>query len=223
MWVCTSSTEIGGGSGSEDNGVAHLYAVSDNGATVDEISAVSMEGTYGAGSLSCLSNPSSGGDVFWLRAHACQEYPFRTNSAFQFRARVGFGAVPLVKPRNNRPVVYVPESRNTVMDLTANQTRTFAHRRVPGGTFTLFILNLGVKVLTGTANTVRLQVWNVTTNTEVHAHSLSSTNWRHDNSSTQEFAYKYPLTASHQLEFRLIETGGNPATASAFIEFGFGI
>jgi hypothetical protein len=223
MWVCSSSSEIGGGP-NPDPGVAHLYAVSNNGATVDEVAAVSMEGTYGAGSLSPLAGPS-GGDTFWLRAHAYQEFPFRTNSAFQFRARIGFGTVPFIKPRNNRPAVYVPEPRNTVMDLSASQARTFAHTRVPEATKTLFILNMGVKVLTGAANTVKLQVYNVTTATVVHELSGAYQNWRHGYTATQENAYKYLLTTGDQIEFRVVEAGATPAaaTASAFIEFGFGI
>jgi hypothetical protein len=223
MWVCSSSSEIGGGDGSEDNGVSHLYAVSNNGGTVDEIAAVSMEGTYGAGSLSCLSNPGSGGDVFWMRAHAYQEYPFRTSSAFQFRARVGYGAVPLIKPRNIRPVVQVPESRNWEGALSASQIKKFAHTRTPGQVRTLIILNMGVKVITGAPNSVKLQVWNATTGNLIHELSGAHQNWRMSYSASQEYAYKYPLGAYDQVEFQLVETGGaSVSSVSAFIEFGFG-
>jgi hypothetical protein len=221
MWVCSSSSEVGGSLPVEDKGVAHLYAVGNNGATVDEVAAVSMEGIYGAGSLSCLSSTGSGGDVFWLRAHAYQEFPYKTASAFQFRAKIGYGAVPLVKPRNNRPAVYVSQTRDTVMDLTASQTRTFGHTRVPY-TKNLYILDMGVKTITGTANSVTLQVYNVTTSTVVHTLTASTQSWRHGFSATQEYAYKYLLATSDQIEFRVVETLGAPATVSAYIVFGFG-
>lgn len=218
VWICSSSSEIGGGP-NPDSGVSHLYLISDNGASVDDLSSFAMEGIYGAGSMSPLAGPS-GGDTFWLRAHAYQEFPYKTNSAFQIRARIGYGAIPYKKPRNNRPAVYVPESRNIRTDLTASQTLTFAHTRVPA-TANLIILNMGVKVLTGTANSVTLQVYNVTTSTVVHTLAGTTSNWRHDFNSTQEYAYKYPLAVSNQLEFRLVETGGAPVTVSAFIEFGY--
>ncbi|WP_147294399.1 hypothetical protein [Arthrobacter sp. RT-1] len=223
MWVCSSSSEIGGGDGSEDSGVSHLYAVSDNGGTVDEIAAVSMEGTYGAGSLSCLSSPGSGGDVFWMRAHAYQEYPFRTNSAFQFRARVGYGAVPLIKPRNSRPIVQVPESRNWEGSLNALQVKKFAHTATPPEVRTLIILNMGVKVLAGKANSVKLQVWNATTGSLIHELSGAHQNWRMSYSASQEYAYKYILGANDQVEFQVVETSGaSVGSVCAFIEFGYG-
>ena len=222
IWLCSASSEIGGGPDS-DPGVAHLYAVSDNGATVDEVAAVSMEGLYGAGSLSCLAGPS-GGDTFWLRAHAYQQFPFRKSSAFQLRGRIAFGASPLIKPTNNRHPVYKPESRNWAGTLAAGQTLTFGHSKVPVGTRTLYILNMGVRVNTGTPSTVKLQVWNLSTGTLVHELGAAYADWRTDSiGDTSDYTHKYTIAANNIIEFRLVETGGGTPTVTGFIEFGYGV
>jgi hypothetical protein len=222
VWVCCASSEYSGSFSNADPDVAHLYAVSDNGANVDEVAAVSMDGVYGAGSLSALPGPS-GGNVFWLRAHGHIIPPYNTQSGFQFRARIGHGAVPLLKPVNDRPLEYVRESRNWVGDLTASQTKVFAHTRV-GRARRLRILEMGVKVITGTANTVKLQVYNLTTASVIHELAGSYQSWRWGYlADTAEFAYEYLLAENTQIEFRVVETGGAPATASAHITFGFNV
>ena len=159
-----------------------------------------------------------------MRAHAYQQFPFRKSSAFQFRGRIAFGASPLIKPTNNRHPVYKTESRNWAGTLTAGQTLTFGHSKAPTGTRTLYILNMGVRVNTGAARTVKLQVWNLTAGTLVHELGAAYADWRTESiGDTSEYAYKYTIEVYNIVEFRVIETGGGTPTATAFIEFGYGV
>ncbi|RDV08675.1 hypothetical protein DXK94_17480 [Arthrobacter sp. RT-1] len=117
----------------------------------------------------------------------------------------------------------MPESRNWEGSLNALQVKKFAHTATPPEVRTLIILNMGVKVLAGKANSVKLQVWNATTGSLIHELSGAHQNWRMSYSASQEYAYKYILGANDQVEFQVVETSGaSVGSVCAFIEFGYG-
>lgn len=217
-WVCSTATEP---LPTNDDLASHLYAVTDNGAQVDEVGAVAMDGnTLGYASLSGLGGGNGGGDSFWLRAHNYQVFPNVTYSAFQMRAKLVWGAVPIIKP-DRRQKEYVRESRNGAAALAASQAVTFGHTRAPFRARRLQILNLGVKRTSGTG-TVTLVVFNVSTGTALQTYT-GGQSWRTDSlTDTTEVFDSILVAGGDQIEFRLTETGGT-ATANAlgFIEFGW--
>jgi len=218
LWVFSTSTEP---IAEAIDTASHLYAVSENGAQVDEVAAVVMDGNVlGYSSLSGLGGGSGGGDSFWLRAHNYQQFPNVTYSAFQLRAKVVWGATQIIKPAN-RAKEYVREGRNTLQALTASQTLTFGHTRAPFRACRLQILNMGSKILTG-GGAVKLQVWNVTSSTELMGFA-GGQSWRTDSTTdTQEVYDSILCGAGDQIEFRLVETSGSGTpTVTSFIEFGW--
>lgn len=218
VWVCSTATES---IGTENDLASHLYAISDNGAQVDEIGAVVMDGnTLGYASLSGLGGGNGGGDSFWLRAHNFQTFPNTTYSAFQMRAKVVWGAAPIIKPPQ-RPKEIIRESRNGQATLPISGSVTFAHSRAPFRAMRLQILNLGVKRTAGTG-TVAVQIYNVTTSAALVTYT-GGQSWRTDSlTDTTEVYDSILVTTGAQIEFRLVETGG-VATADAlgFVEFGW--
>ncbi len=218
VWVCSTATES---IGTENDLASHLYAISDNGAQVDEIGAVAMDGnTLGYASLSGLGGGNGGGDSFWLRAHNFQTFPNTTYSAFQMRAKVVWGAAPIIKPPQ-RPKEIIRESRNGQATLPISGSVTFAHSRAPFRAMRLQILNLGVKRTAGTG-TVAVQIYNVTTSAALVTYT-GGQSWRTDSlTDTTEVYDSILVTTGAQIEFRLVETGG-VATADAlgFVEFGW--
>lgn len=82
----------------------------------------------------------------------------KTFSAFQFRARIAYGVVPLIKPPVADRLMYRNEGRNWAGALTAGETRIFGHCSVPQRTTKLVIRNYGAYTLVGTANTTRFEV-----------------------------------------------------------------
>jgi hypothetical protein len=223
-WLCSTSTEIGGGPDA-DPYTAHLYAVTNNGATVDEVSAVVMDGNeVGSASLTGFGNGGGAGNAFWLRAHNYAAAPTvrKTFSAFQFRARLAYGVAPLVKPPVADRLTYRREGRNWAGDLAANQTRIFGHCSVPQRTTKMVIHNYGVWTLVGTANTTRLEIYNATSGLILlSTASIRDDRWTRD---TDEFSTTLNCAAGDQILFRLVEISaapGAPVTASGFVEFGF--
>lgn len=218
VWVVCASSETA--TNRYDDGV-HLYVVSNNGADVDEVATANMP-TVGAASFSGLAGGNGGGDSFWMRAHNYKVHPHTTYSGMQFRAKVVWGAVPAIVQPEIRRKAYVPETRSWMTALTAGQTLTFSHTRAPFVASTLYILNMGLKVLTG-PGTARLQIYNVTTSTELMTWS-GGQHWRYDSSQdTTEVFNRVNAAAGDQIEFRLIETSGTgSATVSAFVVTGWG-
>lgn len=217
-WIVSTATEE---LSTMSDAVSHLYAVTNNGAQVDEVGAVDIShGALGNGSsLSCLGGNNGGGDVFWLRVHGYQQYPNVTYSAFQMRCRLAWGTSQFIRP-DVRPREYVAESRNGSASLAISGTSTFAHTRAPFRTRQLSIKNLGVKRTAGTG-TVALQIYNTTTSSVIA--TFTGQTWRCDNlADTTEYYNRFMITAGNQIEFRLVETGGT-ATADAlgFVEFGW--
>lgn len=218
VWVCSSATEP---LGTENDLASHLYAISDNGAQVDEIGAVAMDGnTLGYASLSGLGGGNGGGDTFWLRAHNFQRFPNTTYSAFQMRAKVVWGAAPIIKPPMRQKEI-IRESRNGSASLAAGGTLTFAHSRAPFRAMRLQILNLGVKRTSGTG-TVAVQIYNVTTGAAIVTYT-GGQSWRTDSlTDTTEVYDSVLVSTGAQIEFRLVETGGVAAAdALGFVEFGW--
>lgn len=218
-WILCSSNEVA--TNRYDDAV-HLYAVTNNGAIIDEVASASMPSGSSAASISGLAAGNGGGVAFWMRAHGYRVHPHTTYSAFQFRARLSWAATPvIVKPTVQRKVYY-PETRNWMATLAAGETLTFSHTRAPSLTTLLYIQNMGLKVLSGTG-TARLQVYNVTTSTEILTWA-GGQNWRRDSTQdTTEFYNRVACAASDQIEFRIIETSGtNSATVSAFVATGWG-
>jgi hypothetical protein len=217
-WVCSTATEP---LPTNDDLASHLYAVTDNGAQVDEVGAVAMDGnTLGYASLSGLGGGNGGGESFWLRAHNYQMFPNVTYSAFQMRAKLVWGAVPIIKP-GRRQKEYVREGRNGSATLTASQAVTFGHTRAPFRARRLQILNLGFKRTSGTG-AVSLVVFNVSTGVAIQTYA-GGQSWRTDSlTDTTEVFDSILVTGGDQIEFRLVETGGTAgATALGFIEFGW--
>jgi hypothetical protein len=218
VWILSSSSETG--TNRHDDAV-HLYVVSNNGANIDEVAVANMP-TVGAASFSGLAAGNGGGNSFWMRAHNYKVHPHTTYSGMQFRAKVVWGAVPMPMPTVQRRVYPAPETRSWRATLAAGETLTFSHTRAPAPATTLYVFNMGLKVLTG-PGTARLQVYNVTTATEIMTWS-GGQHWRHDSAqATTEHFTRINCNAGDSIEFRLIETGGTgTATVSAFIVTAWG-
>jgi hypothetical protein len=227
-WVFSTSTEIGGGP-NPDPYTTHLYAVTNDGANVDEITAVVMDGNeVGTASLTGFGNGGGAGQAFWLRAHNFAPGPTSRNtfSAFQLRARIAYGVTQLIKPSGDR-LLYRNESRNWWGSVTGTDPASvpveFGHCTVSERTTKLVIRNYGVKTNAGTANTIQLQVYNATTGLIM----LSTATIRDDRYTrdTDEYSTTLNCAAGDQIVFRVVETTNTAVTASgmAFVEFGFAL
>lgn len=222
VWVCSTSTETGVVGWTPDPGAAHLYAVSNDGAQLDEVAVMSMPGNaLGYASLSCLGGGSGQGDSFWLRAHTYQAYPNQTFSAFQMQARIANGVVQLIKPNNERPAEYVRESQNSgPLTIGAGATVSWGHTRCPKRTTYLNLLNFGAKVLSGTINKAQFEIRNVTTGTTLFTYT--SQNWRQSAfGDTEERWSGFSCTYLDEIEFRITNLDTASITAHAFVTFGW--
>src|SRR5690606_26770344 len=85
-WLLSASQEDSVGVDALDK-AAHLYAVTDNGATVWEVAAMPAE-TSSFTAVAPVGASDMGGDLFWLRTHAVP-HTRRT----QWRCRVARGAI----------------------------------------------------------------------------------------------------------------------------------
>lgn len=218
VWVCSTSTEA---VASQVDPAPHLYAVSDNGAQVDEIGSVTMEsgGQLGFASISGLAQAGEG-DTFWLRAHNFRAYPNRNTSAFQWRCRVVWGVTGQIKQPAARPQFYDTKTLNGSGTLVASESLTFGHLRAPREAKVLTVLDLGVRKTTGTGS-VAVQLWNVTTNTLVAQYTGSTYRYDGADDTGQRYGEYYPA-AGDVIEARILETGGVAgATALAYVTFGW--
>lgn len=217
-WICCSSTELGTPY-NPDPGIAHLYAVTQEGAQVDEVAAFEMDTTATA-AISGLCGPSGDGSQFWFRAAFWMRQPFRNFSAFQARARLANGIVPIKVPPARRLTTVRHSASSGPISITASTTVTFGHYRVPRQKTTLYLFDYGAKVLAGTAGTAQVQIWNVTTSTQIAAWAGQA--WIYDASEDDnEYASTTACSSGDNIEFRIANTGTGTITASAFVDFGF--
>lgn len=228
-WILSSSNETGGGP-NPDEGVAHLYAVTDNGSRVDEVAAVVMDGT-GANtpSVAGFGNGGGQGNAFWLRA--INYSPTRTGggthlqSAFQMRGRIAYGVVPLIKPVVANKLSYRDEHFNWHGSLAPGETRAFAHATVPQLTTRTLIYNYGHRMVNPAATpTIVLEVNNDSTNQVVFTSTgptVRDSRWVHP---TAEFLTEIlGLSPGAQLLFRVRNTSTEAvADGLAHISIGFG-
>lgn len=145
-WLMTTSDENGAG-GSLDNG-CHIYRVSNDGATIDELGAYATERTdsfswmypVGGNPLATLAT-----ELVWFGTNT-PLYVDNLNPnirGFQFAGRMLWSngpAVALPKPTTYRPF-YNPESVGWRGDLTASEKRIFGIEEVPIGPKKLYFLN----------------------------------------------------------------------------------
>ena len=222
MWLFTTSTEWPSSTNS-DEGLVHMYAVSDNGGTVDEVAVVNVDGQRTAfASVSGFSGYAGSGDSFWLRAHTHRMFPNTGTSSFQLRARLGFGVVPLIRPAP-KSFSYGQQSRSTPpVSLAPGESRAFAFAYVPKRTKALSIFDvgsLGMNPLTYGAT--KVEIWNVTTNTKAYEHVgpsvLTSTN--SDTAHRQTVIHFNPMDV---IEFRVTNIHASATVGcAAYVEFGW--
>ena len=223
-WVVSTSTETSTSYPyNPDSGVVHLYAVTNNGAQVDDLAAVEMGGNpVGFASLSGMGGESGDGGTFWLRAHNYWFYPNRRPSSFQFRARLANGVVPVIKPSNQRQNEVVRQTFNWQGTLDPGESKVFGVTRVPAVMNFLSVLEHGAFVTTGTGGAALLEVWDG--NLSIRAYASASTSWRADtNSATAErLGSVGTFTSGNRVEFRIKNTDtANPITATTNVTFGW--
>jgi hypothetical protein len=212
VWVVSTATED---LGNINDKAAHLYAVSNDGATLDEVDTKTLEGgdVIGFGCYSGLANGSGAGTAFWLRSHNTSPA-----ASFQVRARLAWGVAALPKPPKRSPE-YLREGRSAIIALTSGQTITFGHTRARAVMRRLSILNAGAYRISGTGS-AKVQAYNVTTSTLLG--EWPSLDVRSLFADTQQAIGTYTtIAAGDMIEFRVVETGGGTPTMSVFFEFGW--
>lgn len=223
MWLFSTSTEPQLPT-TGDEGIAHLYAVSDGGATVDEVGAVTMDsGVGGFASISGLgSNSPAVGDAFWLRAHTYRRLPHRASSAFQMRARLGFGVVPITPP-NLRTLIYNQQSRAVPpVTLAPGETKAFGYCWVPDQTTVMSLIDVGCLALNPlTYGGGKVVLWNVTKNALLYEYAGTSiaTSTRQGTEIRQT---TLACSARDVIEFRVTNIHATATlNLSAYVEFGW--
>jgi len=219
-WIACGSNEAQPGDSRTDTAV-HLYAVTDDGAQVDEVAAFEMPVALGSSSLSGLGLGSGGGDAFWLRGFNHNIWPHVNYSGRQIRARLAWGAVPVTFPTPARRL-YGEVCFNHRAVLAASAYETFGVTRAPQEARVLAIRDWGIKVLSGSEAAAKLQIWNVTQGAQI-AQWTWGTNWRRhlDQDTTEAHSY-WTLNAGDEVEFRLLETTGTePITVTGYVKIAW--
>lgn len=218
MWICNASNETLN-PGRIDMGV-HLYALTENGARINEVGVFDMPA---GGTISSLGGNSGGGSYFYMRGHNHDTWPHTTYSGFQFRARLALSTIPIIRPTDNSERVYSRQSYNFLEDLTAGQTMVVGHTRGPKSIRKMLIEDIGIKVLSGTG-TASVVIYNVTQATQIAAFpAASSQNWRAaSNQDTSDYWAFSRLNNLDEIEIRLVETGGSAGCrVSAFVNIAW--
>ena len=130
-WVLTSSQEFD--TSREDN-LVHVYAVTDDGATVWEVGALAHDNrTAPASSLMPLGEPGIHGDVFSMNTRA-----FRNDQQFTFQLGRGFGTI---EANNKLPRTLFTQTVSTgpVINLEPNEELIIARGRTAFGSNVLRI------------------------------------------------------------------------------------
>lgn len=222
IWVLSTSAEVGGG-GTPDSAVVHLYTVSENGSAVDDVASVAMDNSeFGIASITGLGGGGGAGPAFWMRAHGySSNATTRMNtSAFQMRARLGYGVVPLIKPPFRDKYVYRTEGRNWYGTATGSTRQVFGHVVVPDRTTRLVLFNWGVRELV--ASSLEMEIFSVTNNALLVPALKDSVDAR-KSLDADEYLSRIGCAAGDTLLFRMHDrsVGQAGASGSAFIEFGW--
>lgn len=218
MWVCCGSNED---IPERLDKAVHVYSVIEDAGEVhvDEVGAFSMEIASASTSISGMAAGNGGGDYFWMRGHNLKRYPNTTYSGFQFRASLGWGAIPTAIP-SAAPRDYGLATVGGAYSLAAGETKIIGHTQAPVIMRRLLVSDLGIITLSGTG-TVELEIYNATTASLIVSYApAAGASWRAamGNDTSEGFLSRVTgISAGDVIHVRLRETGGAAAAdVSAF-------
>ena len=220
-----------GGAGSDE--LTHLYYVSDNGATCDQVLTLTGD-SVASSALGPIGTPLQTGSTIWLSARQRGDaLAAPRNSAFQIGVQLGFGDVPLSRPDSFNRAFYAPQHRASgkLTSTAVGQIQTFGVSDVPANARRLYILNMGAYTVGGTG-AVKVTVNNLSAGgAAVNIKGTSSPiesgsrDWRTQNGmeTAPYIMVSDLLTATHRIEFRINCTSVTTSVDThAFIDFAWG-
>jgi hypothetical protein len=209
-WLLSGSNDS---AGTPLDTASHLYAVTDDGATVWEVGTLSGTGSGGPLALSPVG--PAGSPVFWVGSRF-----FSNNWSGQVSLDQGLNlnvGEPEQLPTGQ------PFTFNAGIDLAASEVRTIGHVQVPRQMTELFVYAMGCYKVSGTG-TPKIRLVNATGNTVISG--LDSGSWnaaQNTGEGAEWYIEASGLTANSAMLVQLYEsTGTGGCTATGHVRFAFG-
>lgn len=220
---------------------AHLYRVADDAAVCDEVLAIPSNSLTQTCYFWPLGTPlQSNSDGFiWVGSNIYNPHESLLAAAphigQQMKISLGWGSQSFVRPDTFRKawLGQAQSQSSGKVTVSASETHTFGHTKVPNTARRLFIFDIGVWKQSGSGSgAVKVRVWNATDaaavvnavdSQAIQATSTTLLNDVNNNEAAPNVFVSGQLTAGKVIFFEIVETSGaGGADATAFVQFAWG-
>lgn len=214
-WLTFGSAETAGNTSGDRN--MHVYAVTDQGATVWEVGSIPAAGQDFA-APAAVGQAEIHSDVLWF----CTRGMDSGTVDRYYKAQFGLGTQQIGSTNSSRPLYYgSPETISGRGAVAINGTYTLGYTRAPLTARRMYIIGAGVHSLSGT---VRVRAIRKDTNAVIASTTAKNIRGGVERREASEYFLEMQLPADTDVEIRLEDnTGTTAGEGTGYVTFAWGM